>query len=160
MQNYEKENINPEHLEAIVMSACGHSIQMIADKYDVSYRTIQNWRSRPDFQRLVKQCTVEIFDKAISNISLGAEAASNELQRIIEDADTPIRLKLQAISLIFSIGGNFKKNLIEDEPIAVALNFLVVNKLLDMKRVKGILAAVQESERVLNENLEEVFNAK
>lgn len=153
-----EDDINPDHLEAIIMASLGYDVQVIADKCRVSYRTIQNWRSRPDFQRLVKQCTVKIFDRAISNISLGAESAAKELQSIIENSDTPVRLKLQAIGLMFSIGKNFKKNLVEDEPTLMALNLLVQSNLLDLNQVRGILESIKESQRVLDENIAEVFN--
>jgi hypothetical protein len=157
MKNYEI--IESKYIEAVIMTALGHSIQEIADQYDVNYRTIQNWQKRPDFQELVKKCTVELFHKSISIISLGSERAAKELVKIIEDPEASSKTRLQAIKLLFDIGDKFQKNqYICESPEVTALNILVKRNIVDIETVRGILNALRQSENLLEEGIRQVFN--
>lgn len=157
MQIYE--TIPNHQYKAVVMSALGYDIQEIADVCDVNYRTIQNWRKNPGFQKMVQISTNALFDKSISRLSLIAESAAEELEKIIKDPETPKKTKLSAISIFFNVSRNFKQDSFKLEgDLIVALHGLLEANLIDYSKLQSILEILKQQEENTKEGLHHVFN--
>lgn len=82
------------------MLAAGYSNQEVASKTSVTTRTIVRWKSEPEFQKLLKEASMRMFDAAIAELCLGSVEAAKQLREIINDENVPARVKISAIQCL------------------------------------------------------------
>lgn len=98
----EDSEFSPRQYRALVCLAAGGSNKEAADLAGVSVRAIETWKSKSNFQRLLREATVRVFDQAIAELVLGAQEAAEQLRGIITDEETPARIKISAISTLLT----------------------------------------------------------
>jgi len=94
--------LNIRQHEAIIYIATGATNKQAADAVGVSISAIEKWRRNEDFQKLLQTAIQQIYSAAIAEVAKGAMAAAKELRRIAVDPDASDRVKISAISVLFS----------------------------------------------------------
>ncbi|MBD2303617.1 helix-turn-helix domain-containing protein [Nostoc sp. FACHB-190] len=94
------EDLTPEKIKALTMLSAGYTLQQTADKTGVTIKTISRWKLDPEFQKLLKEASMRMFDSAISELCLGSIEAAKQLRGIINDEDVPARVKISAIQCL------------------------------------------------------------
>ncbi|WP_414588983.1 hypothetical protein [Scytonema sp. PCC 10023] len=94
--------MNIRQHEAIIYIATGATNKQAADAVGVSISAIEKWRRNEDFQKLLQTAIQQIYSAAIAEVAKGAMAAAKELRRIAVDPDASDRVKISAISVLFS----------------------------------------------------------
>jgi len=121
------ENLTHKQAIALVKLCAGGTDAEAAKLANVSTRTISRWKSEPGFSRTMYAATNVLLESAVANLALGADDASKELVNIIKNPETPARVKLQGINILFSICYKAKEYRMEEriqalEDRAYALN--------------------------------------
>ncbi len=98
----------------MTLLVAGYSLEEVAEKTDVSVRTIQRWKKRPDFQRLLTEAVGKTFDAAIAELVAGSIDAAQELKQIIKDSDVPVRVRVTAISVLLANAWKSKDAILEE----------------------------------------------
>ncbi|MEM9927264.1 MAG: helix-turn-helix domain-containing protein [Cyanobacteria bacterium P01_D01_bin.50] len=102
-----------KHKAAIVLMVAGKSQREIAKQLDVSQATISIWRNDFDFNHALQQAFSNAYDDAINKLAAISKKAVDELDVLISSEETPIKFKLQAISLILTHGEKAKQYQLE-----------------------------------------------
>ena len=80
----------------------------------MSLRTIERWKKRTDFQKLLRESVAKTFDATIAELVANSRMAAIELQKIILDEDTPRRVKVSAIQVLLTTAAKAKESLLEE----------------------------------------------
>jgi len=96
------ETLTPTQYQALTLLAAGYSNQEAAVATGVAIRTIERWKKKPDFQKLLREAVTKSFDAAIAELVSGSREAAKELKQIISSPDTGDRIKVTAISVLFA----------------------------------------------------------
>jgi predicted transcriptional regulator len=110
--------IDSAKTRALLMLVAGRKIEEIAIELSVTTRTIHNWKKDPEFQKYYKDALRQILDGAVAELALYSQKASQELINIINDPDVPAKIKISAISCLFSNLSKMK----EEKPNAIEIN--------------------------------------
>ncbi|MDF5718491.1 MAG: helix-turn-helix domain-containing protein [Rhizonema sp. NSF051] len=109
-----KEFLDQNHHYAITLLAAGYTNEEVARKTGVSSRTIGHWKKRDDFANLLRQATAATYDAAVAELVSGSRAAAQELKRLIDDPDTPSRVKVSAIQVLLSNAAKAKDTVLQE----------------------------------------------
>lgn len=124
------EELTTNHYRALTLLVAGYSLEEVAEKTDVSVRTIQRWKKRPDFQRLLTESVGKTFDAAVAELVAGSIDAAQELKQIIKDSDVPVRVRVTAISVLLANAWKAKDAILEQR----------------LQRVEDLLDGIESSE--------------
>lgn len=105
--------LDARHKAAIVLIVAGKSQREIGKQLEVSQATISFWRNDFDFNHALQQAFSNAYDDAINKLAAISKKAVDELENIVLSEDTPIRYRLQAISLILTHGEKAKQYQLE-----------------------------------------------
>jgi len=98
------EFLNSNHRDAILMLTAGRSTKEISVKLGVTQRCIELWKNDPDFASLLRESCTKAFEASHAELMLHTQKAVFELQNILDDPDTPTRLRLSAIQIMLQYG--------------------------------------------------------
>lgn len=106
--------LNPKQAKALTLLAAGCTNAEAAKGAGVSSRTIDNWKSKPDFQKLLSFAVQAQLNASLAQLVAGASDAVKELNSIIISPDTPSRVKVSAISVLLSNAMKVREWALED----------------------------------------------
>lgn|GEM_PF-5571819 len=95
--------------------ASGASNKEAADQTGVSLSTVERLKRDVDFKAELTDAISQIYRSSLLKLTLGMSKAASELLRIIESTDTPDRVKLKAIEILFSQTLNLDQLVLEDK---------------------------------------------
>jgi transposase len=98
----------------ICLLATGCSNREAADQMGTSVSTIERMRQGIDFKGELSEAVNQVYRNNLLKLTLGMTKATSELLRIIESSDTPDRVKLKAIEILFGQTLNLDCLVIED----------------------------------------------
>lgn len=107
-------DITPKQAKALTLLAAGCTNAEAAKGAGVSSRTIDNWKSKPDFQKLLSFAVQAQLNASLAQLVAGASDAVKELTSIITSSDTPSRVKVTAISILLSNAMRVREWSLED----------------------------------------------
>lgn len=109
---------------ALCLLASGCSKSEASRQSGIPLPTINRWSKEPLFKQKLRQAVASVYDSTIAELVSSSHSAARELKRIIEDPDTSSRVKISAISVLFSHAEKAKISLLEDrlEALESALN--------------------------------------
>ena len=108
------ERLTPIQNQALCLLAAGYNLDEVAKQTGVTTRTISKWKTIENFDRLLKDAVSKVFDAAIAELVSGSREAAKELKLIIADADTPARVKVNAIQVMLSNASKAKDYMLEE----------------------------------------------
>jgi len=108
------ERLTPIQNQALCLLAAGYNLDEVAKQTGVTTRTISKWKTIENFDRLLKEAVSKVFDAAIAELVSGSREAAKELKLIIADADTPARVKVNAIQVMLSNASKAKDYMLEE----------------------------------------------
>ena len=95
--------------------ASGASNKEAAEQTGVSLSTVERLKRDVDFKAELTDAISQIYRSSLLKLTLGMSKAASELLRIIESTDTPDRVKLKAIEILFSQTLNLDQLVLEDK---------------------------------------------
>jgi hypothetical protein len=95
-------NDDVRRYKIICYLATGCSNKEAAEQSGVSLSTIERLKRDADFKAELYEASHSIYRNGLLRLTLGIDKAASELLRIIESSDTPDRVKLKAIEILFS----------------------------------------------------------
>lgn len=118
------EELSPIQIRILCLLASGKSKKEISDITEVSSATIDRLSKNHNFKSKLREITTSIYDAALAELCNGAVVAAIELNKIIEDPDTPAKIKISAISTLFTHAGKAKEFILQErlEKIELLLN--------------------------------------
>lgn len=99
----------------ICLLATGCSNKEAAEQAGVSLSTIERMKRDADFKAELADAIHQIYRGSLLKITLGMDKAASELVRIMESPETPDRVKLKAIEILFSQAGNLELMALEEK---------------------------------------------
>lgn len=108
------ETLTPAQNLALCLLASGYSTKEVAEQAGVTSKTIERWKSKPNFEKLLRDAIAKTYDAAVAELCSGARDAAKELKRIINDPDVPSRTKVTAISVLLSNASKAKDTILEE----------------------------------------------
>jgi uncharacterized heparinase superfamily protein len=102
------ENLTPQQYGVLAEIAAGRSNAEVAKKYGVTVKSIENWRKLPRFKELLREALSQCFDAAVAELVLQSQNAARQLNSIIEDPDTPSRVRVSAIVAMLTFASKAK----------------------------------------------------
>jgi hypothetical protein len=108
------EELTPKQYLALTRLASGSTNKEAAEAAGVALRTIEGWKTKPEFQKLLKTAVNMMLDAALAELVSGSQLAAKQLVQIISDPDTPSRTKVTAISVLFDTAVKVKQWNLED----------------------------------------------
>lgn len=109
----EIEQLSPVQIEALCSLAAGRSIKETAEITGVTQRTIDRWKQLPNFKKLLQDAVIQTYNFAISELCLGAKESAIKLREIINNEETPVRLKIKAIEILLLNASKAKEAILE-----------------------------------------------
>jgi len=97
----------------------GYERKEVASLTNVPLRTLDRWKSSPNFSKLLKEGVRKTYDAAIAELVSGAVEAAQTLKSIISDSDVPSRVKVTAIQVLLNNASKAKDDLLEERLEAV-----------------------------------------
>lgn len=88
------------HYKALTLLLSGYTTNETAERTGVDKQTIIRWKRREDFQEMMSIAAARVFESAIAELVSTSRDAALELKRIVLSPSTPIKTKLQAISIL------------------------------------------------------------
>ena len=113
------EELTPTQNQALCLLAAGYDKHEVASISGVTTRTLDRWRNRPDFDKLLKQAIRKTYDACIAELVSGSCEAARTLKSIISDSDVPSRVKVTAIQVLLTNAAKIKDDLLEERLEAV-----------------------------------------
>ncbi len=95
--------------------ASGASNKEAADQAGVSLSTVERLKRDVDFKAELTDAISQIYRSSLVKLTLGMNRAAEELLRIVEASDTPARVRLEAIKILFSQTSNLSTLTLEDK---------------------------------------------
>lgn len=95
-------NLTAKQAKALTLLAAGATNAEAAKGAGVSLRTIDNWKAKPDFQKLLSYAVQAQLNSSLAELVAGASDAVKELNSIITSPDTPSRVKVTAINVLLT----------------------------------------------------------
>jgi len=124
----------------ICLLATGCSNKEAADQMGTSVSTIERMRQGIDFRGELSEAVNQVYRNNLLKLTLGMSKAASELLRIIESSDTPDRVKLKAIEILFAQTLNLDMLALEDK----------LNKLEKQVTLKSVEQLPYETDGQLN----------
>lgn len=117
------DDLNYPQYKALCCLVAGGSLQDAANEAGVALITVKKWKARPDFKRKLRDSLIKIYEAGLAEILLGASEAAKELRAIISNPECSDRVKVSAITALFTQATN-AKNLVIDERVSALENAL------------------------------------
>lgn len=95
----EKKTITPKQCTAIVALLQGLNVRATAKAAGVSERTVNRWKSDPDFRLAFDQARQKAFDDAIAKLASMVDVAVEKLRAILSGDTKPDHGMLRAIEI-------------------------------------------------------------
>jgi hypothetical protein len=108
------EELTPKQCIALTSLAAGASNKEAAEAAGVALRTIESWKSKPHFQGMLRTAVNKMLDAALAELVAGSQEAAKELRGIITNPETPSRIKVTAIGVLFDNAVKVKNWHLED----------------------------------------------
>lgn len=102
------ENLTPEQCRVLTQIAAGYSNNEVAKTHGVTVKTIENWRKIPKFKQLLREALAQCFDAAVAELVQHSQRAARELNFIIQDPNTPSRVRVSAITAMLTFASKAK----------------------------------------------------
>lgn len=96
--------LTDKHRTAILMMVSGKNLNEISKAINVSQPAISQWKNDFDFNHELQIAFSHCYKDAINRIAKISTRAVDELEKIICDAETPMKFRLQAISIALNHG--------------------------------------------------------
>lgn len=109
----EIEKLTPTQIDALCALAAGRSSKETAEITNVSIRTIDRWKQLPNFKKLLQDAVVQTYNFAIAELCCGAKESAIQLREIINNDETPVRLKIKAIEVLLLNASKAKDAILE-----------------------------------------------
>ena len=116
-------NLTPIQLRVLVALAAGKSNIEAAAEAGISVSTLEKWKRNPAFKKKLFESSAKLFDVTLAQLSLASSDAVKILVGIIEDDETPAKIKVSAISVVLSFSKYAREFLLESR-IAALEEFL------------------------------------
>jgi hypothetical protein len=118
------EELTPKQCIALTCLAAGSSNQQAASAAGVALRTVEGWKANPQFKKMLRTAVNQMLDAALAELVAGSGDAARELKSIINDPETPSRIKIRAIEVLFENCVKVKSWYLEDRlnTVEVVLN--------------------------------------
>ncbi len=94
--------------------ATGCSNKEAAEQAGVSLSTIERLKRDADFKTELYEAVHQIYRNGLLRLTLGIDKAASELLRMIESPDTPDRVRLKAIEILFAQTSNLDSLALEE----------------------------------------------
>lgn len=95
--------------------ASGASNKEAADQAGVSLSTVERLKRDVDFKAELSDAINQIYRSSLLKLTLGMSKAASELLRIVESPDTPDRVRLRAIEILFAQTLNLEMVALDDK---------------------------------------------
>ena len=118
------DELTPIQIRILCLLASGKTKKEIYDITEVSSATIDRLSKNLTFKSKLREITTSVYDAALAELCNGAVIAAIELNKIIENPETPAKVKISAISTLFTHAGKAKDFVLQDrlEKIELLLN--------------------------------------
>lgn len=118
------DELTPIQIRILCLLASGKTKKEISDLTQVSSATIDRLSKNNNFKSKLREITTSVYDAALSELCNGAVIAAIELNKIIENPDTPAKIKISAISTLFTHAAKAKEFVLQErlEKIELLLN--------------------------------------
>jgi transposase-like protein len=93
---------------ALCLMAAGHDLKDIALEIGINRQVLYRWKNQPNFQKMLNKAVADAYDSAVAELAANAKFASSELIKIIQNVDTPTRVRVSAIELVFKYADKAK----------------------------------------------------
>ena len=100
-------------IKALCLIAAGNSSNDVVAQTGVTKRTIDRWRTQPEFKRMLQNAMAEMYDSAVAELVLGARDAAKILKEIINNEEVPTKNKISAINILLSNAARAKDGILE-----------------------------------------------
>jgi len=111
-----------------MLPPCWRTQEEAAREAGCAVSSIEKWRKKPDFARLLKQSIAKVYDATLAEIVLGSMSAAKALRQIIDDDETPSRVKISAIATLLGHAEKAKQSALEER----------------LERIEGLLDGTDE----------------
>jgi Bacterial regulatory proteins, luxR family len=108
------EELTPKQCIALTSLAAGASNKEAAEAAGVALRTVESWKSNPQFKKMLRVAVNQMFDAALAQLVSGSQEAVKELRNIITNPETPSRTKVTAIGVLLDNAVKVKNWHLED----------------------------------------------
>lgn len=108
------DELSIKQYRALCCLLAGGTQEEAAREAGCSVSSIEKWRKKPDFARLLRQSIAKVYDATLAEIVLGSMSAAKALRQIIDDDETPSRVKISAIATLLSHAEKAKQFAIEE----------------------------------------------
>lgn len=108
------DELSVRQYRALCCLLAGGTQEEAAREADCSVSSIEKWKKKPGFSKLLKESIAKVYDAALAELTLGAMSAAKALREIIDDAETPSRVKISAIATLLSHAEKAKQFAIEE----------------------------------------------
>lgn len=106
---FDPEQLTPLQYRALSQIAAGYSNSETAKTQGISIKTIEQWRKLPKFKQLLREALSECFDAAVAELVIHSQRAARELNFIIQDPNTPSRVRVSAITAMLTFASKAKE---------------------------------------------------
>ncbi len=108
------DDLTPKQCIALTSLAAGSSNKEAAEAAGVALRTVESWKSNPQFKKMLRVAVNQMFDAALAELTAGSQDAAKELRSIIVNPETPSRTKITAIAVLFDNAAKVRGWYLED----------------------------------------------
>lgn len=122
------DELSIKQYRALCCLLAGGTQEEAAREAGCSVSSIEKWRKKPDFARLLKQSIAKVYDATLAEIVLGSMSAAKALRQIIDDDETPSRVKISAIATLLGHAEKAKQSALEER----------------LERIEGLLDGTDE----------------
>ncbi len=94
--------------------ATGCSNKEAAEQAGTSLSTVERLKRNANFRAELSEAVNQVYRASLLKLTLGMDKAASELLRIMESPDSPDRVKLKAIEILFAQTLNLDRLALED----------------------------------------------
>lgn len=105
-------DLSPKQYKAICMLVAGYEINEVAQAIGLTRVVVSRWKKEAKFQAQLDEAIFKVYDSAIAELIAGADYAAKELIKIIQDEETPVKVRVNAIQTLLSFATKAKDNYI------------------------------------------------
>lgn len=105
----------------VCLIVAGYTKEEIAQKLQVSPRTLIRWFNEPAFQESLRFALSQTYNSAIAELTAHSTHAARKLIGIIDDEIVSDRVRIEAIKLLFDIVQKSRPNLPEPNPLVESI---------------------------------------
>lgn len=107
------ETITPLQNKALCLLAAGYTVSEVVEMTGVGKRTLDRWRTTPEFKRLLQEAVAATYDAAVAELVAGSRQAALKLKEIIDSPDVASKTKVTAINVLLANAARAKDSVLE-----------------------------------------------